>query len=143
LISRRADRLFDTVRTKAIVAVGSNIEPERNVRSAIALVALDHQLLGTSSLGWTEPAGIKEQPLFLNGALLVETDLDEGAFRLYLKKLEDLLGRERYGPKAGPRKIDLDLVVWGRSVVQKDCLEASYIRPFVLELVERFRIDIE
>jgi 2-amino-4-hydroxy-6-hydroxymethyldihydropteridine diphosphokinase len=131
------------VKTKAIIAVGSNIEPERHVKSAITLVEQDHNLLGTSSFKWTEPAGIKEQPFFLNGALFIETDFDESALRQYLKTLEDLLGRERGGPKAGPRKIDLDLVVWDRYVVQKDCLEAGYIRPFVQELVDRFRIDIE
>lgn len=126
----------------AIIAVGSNIEPERHVERARRLLSREHELVAESTWRWTAPVGISDQPDFLNGALLVRTELDEDAFRGYLKEVESRLGRDRSGPKFGPRVIDLDLVVWERRVVHRDYPAQTHTREPVDELLGAYEIDL-
>ena len=58
--------------------------------------------------------GIVEQPRFLNGALVLETELGPLELMRELLAVERAMGRERVGavPK-GPRVIDLDLLLYG------------------------------
>ena len=55
-----------------------------------------------------------EQPRFLNGALLLETELGPQELMRELLGVERAMGREREGAVAkGPRVIDLDLLLYG------------------------------
>jgi len=129
-------------RHRAVIAVGSNIEPEIHTRRAEEILAAEHELLGRSRFHRTAPVGFTDQPDFLNGAFFVATDLDRDAFVLYLKGVEDRLGRQRGPIKAGPRTIDLDLILWDERVVHRDYHHAPYTRRPVLELVERFGLIV-
>lgn len=117
---------------RAVVALGSNVEPRVNVRAALARLAADHDLRATSDFHTTEPVGpIRDQPDFVNGAALVATDLGRDGFEAYLKDVERDLGRDRQGEKWGPRRIDLDLVVWNGRVVDEDVYARRYLRDEV------------
>ncbi len=62
----------------------------------------------------TEPVGYVDQPKFLNGALLLETELDPLDLLHALLEIERAMGRDRAGIVAnGPRVIDLDLLLMG------------------------------
>jgi len=77
---------------------------------------------------------MENQPDFLNGAALIETERSKDEFNFYLKNLEDRLGRDRSLPKFGPRTIDLDIVVWNGEVVDDDYNTRDFLRAAVAEL---------
>jgi 2-amino-4-hydroxy-6-hydroxymethyldihydropteridine diphosphokinase len=111
----------------AAIAVGSNLDSrfgdrEANLREAVRRIGALGEVRVVSSFYDTEPVGYLEQPRFLNGALLLETELEPVALMRGLLGVERAMGRERVGAVAkGPRVIDLDLLLCidrnGRDVV--------------------------
>jgi 2-amino-4-hydroxy-6-hydroxymethyldihydropteridine diphosphokinase len=65
-----------------------------------------------SSLRETAPVGYLDQPPFLNGAARLVTELSAPELLRVLLDVERQLGRERSGPRFGPRTIDLDLLLY-------------------------------
>lgn len=100
----------------------------------LAILATDCHLIQLSKLVRTSPLGIENQPDFVNGAAAVETEMDQIAFKSYLKSVEDRLGRDRTLPKFGPRTMDLDIVVWNGEVVDDDYYSRDFLRNAVAEL---------
>lgn len=120
---------------ECIIGIGSNIDPEQNVESALFFLRQEHQLIAVSTLIKTSPLGIVDQPNFLNGAAKVLTGLQMNDFRSYLKNLEDRLKRDRTAPKFGPRTIDLDIVVWDGEIVDQDYYSRHFLRDAVNEII--------
>jgi 2-amino-4-hydroxy-6-hydroxymethyldihydropteridine diphosphokinase len=102
----------------AAIALGSNLgsgfgDREANLREAVRRVGELGEVSAVSSFYDTEPVGFLEQPRFLNGALLLETNLEPVALMRALLGIERAMGREREGAVAkGPRVIDLDLLLY-------------------------------
>ncbi|MCD5397801.1 2-amino-4-hydroxy-6-hydroxymethyldihydropteridine diphosphokinase [candidate division NPL-UPA2 bacterium] len=124
--------------TKVFLGLGSNLgDREQNIKEALK------QLQGSemarkvtiSSLYETKPEGVKEQPLFLNAVLRMETGLSPRNLLDALQDLERQLGRER-SRKWGPRIIDLDILLYGNLVMKEKDLEIPHPllaeRSFVL-----------
>ena len=80
----------------------------------------------------TKAVGITDQPDYTNGAVKINTERDRKELTKLLKSIEDQLGRDRTGPKFGPRTMDLDIVVWNGEIVDKD----YYTRDFLQKSVE-------
>jgi 2-amino-4-hydroxy-6-hydroxymethyldihydropteridine diphosphokinase len=131
------------VRGVAAIALGSNLESrfgdrEASLREAVRRIGGLGEVRAVSSFYDTEPVGYLEQPRFLNGALLLETDLEPGALMRGLLSIERAMGRERVGAIAkGPRVIDLDLLLYGDVVMATEELTLPHPemqeRRFVLE----------
>ena len=127
--------------TKAFVGIGSNLgEPERQIAAALDLLRAEDgiDLVAVSSLRETEPVGYRDQPNFLNGAAVLETELSPRELLDRLLEIERQLGRERgAGPRFGPRVIDLDLLLYGGETVDEPGLTVPHPRlaerRFVLE----------
>ena len=120
---------------RAVIGAGSNMDPENNIAAAKKILAAEQQLLKFSNFIKTKPIGFKNQPDFLNGAFLIETELDQSALKAYLKEVEDRLGRVRTENKFGPRTIDLDIAVWNGEVVDEDYYTRDFLRKAVEELI--------
>ena len=107
----------------AAIALGSNLDSpvgdrEANLREAIKRLKALGEVRAVSSFYDTEPVGYVAQPRFLNGALLLETDLGPAELMRALLAVERAMGRDRTGTVAkGPRVIDLDLLLYGDAVV--------------------------
>lgn len=125
-----------------IVSVGSNIDPQSNVRRAREILEAETEVRGESALIWTEPVGFQDQPDFLNGAYLIATALDRAAFKVYLRSVEDRLGRVRGPIKSGPRTIDLDIIVWDGEIVHDDYFSRQYVTIPVNELIGSHAISV-
>jgi 2-amino-4-hydroxy-6-hydroxymethyldihydropteridine diphosphokinase len=143
----------DRVRGLAAVALGSNLKSsfgdrEANLREAVRRIGGLGEVRAVSSFYDTEPVGFLEQPRFLNGALLLETELEPVALLRGLLGVERAMGRirggrEREGALAkgaiakGPRVIDLDLLLYGDVVMAAEELRLPHPemqeRRFVLE----------
>ncbi|MDE0214386.1 MAG: 2-amino-4-hydroxy-6-hydroxymethyldihydropteridine diphosphokinase [Deltaproteobacteria bacterium] len=120
---------------RAVIGVGSNIEPERNVPEARRHIAHRHVIVAASPFVQTRPVGCVDQPDFTNGALLVETPVDRERLRADLKAIEALLGRRRGEKRYGPRTIDLDIVVWNGRVVDPDFHTREFLRQAVMAVL--------
>lgn len=105
------------------VAVGSNINPEENVRKAVRLLAHNTRIIGISTVYLTEPEGRPEQPPFYNLVVEVETEMppEDLKYRV-LRVIENELERIRTTDKYAPRTIDLDLVLYDDLVLQTEDL---------------------
>ena len=119
---------------QCIIGIGSNVDAEKNIRRALEFLGASFPILGISEMIETEPIGIKNQPKFTNGAVKIETGLEQNELQQYLKKLEDQLGRDRSLPKFGPRTIDLDIIIWNNRVVDDDYYERDFLRKSCAEL---------
>lgn len=110
-----------TSRHLAYLSIGSNIDPERNLRAAIARLRDLGDLQAISSVWETKPVGYTNQPDFLNAAAVLATPLSAPDLKSHgLTPIERALGRDRSRFKHGPRTIDLDLVLFNRDILEFD-----------------------
>jgi len=121
-------RVVDPV--TACVAFGGNVGAvQENLHRALAAVAAlpATRLTRVSSLYRTAPVGVEDQPEFVNGALVVETRLAPRALLAALLGIEATLGRTRE-VRWGPRTVDLDLVLYGDTVLNEEDLALPHPR---------------
>jgi 2-amino-4-hydroxy-6-hydroxymethyldihydropteridine diphosphokinase len=114
----------------ACVAFGGNVGAvQENLRRAVAAVAAlpRTRLLRVSSLYRTAPVGVEDQPAFINGALAVTTRLPARELLAHLLGIEQALGRTRE-VRWGPRTVDLDLILYGDTVLDADDLVLPHPR---------------
>jgi 2-amino-4-hydroxy-6-hydroxymethyldihydropteridine diphosphokinase len=117
--------------SRAYIALGANLgDRERTIRLALERLDAHPQISveRVSSLRETDPVGYEDQPRFLNGAALVETDLGPRDLLTVLLDLERDLGRTRHGPRLGPRPIDLDLLLYDDRVLDEPGLTVPHPR---------------
>ncbi|WP_303925258.1 2-amino-4-hydroxy-6-hydroxymethyldihydropteridine diphosphokinase [Draconibacterium sediminis] len=117
-----------------IIGIGSNINADENIAKMLEILNQEVKVLEVSSMIKTKPIGIKDQADFTNGAVKVCTTLTEPDLKKLLKLIEDRMGRDRTGPKFGPRCIDLDIAVWNGEVVDEDYYTRDFLRKSVEEL---------
>lgn len=109
--------------TQAFVAVGSNIDPEKNVLEALCLLAGSCRVTGISTVYRTDPDGRPHDPPYYNCVVRVETVLSPVEFKLsVLRRIEDGLGRVRTPDRSDNRTIDLDLILFGSATVSSPAL---------------------
>lgn len=133
-------------RSRAFIALGSNLRPRSaNLRAALGHLRRVAEVRSVSTFHRTEAVaerGVRAtDPEFLNAAAALETDLDAHALLAALLGIEAALGRDRTAGAAGPRTIDLDLLLFGDCIIDAPGLVVPHPRMhrrrFVLEpLVE-------
>jgi 2-amino-4-hydroxy-6-hydroxymethyldihydropteridine diphosphokinase len=99
---------------RVAIALGSNLGDRRHhLETAIDLLLPHLRQALVSTFLDTEPEGVPdEQPRYLNAAIVGEAQLEPTALLKRLLSIEEQLGRTR--PYWGaPRKIDLDLILYG------------------------------
>ena len=119
------------------LSLGSNLgDRATNLRTAIEHLGELGAVVGRSSLYETEPVEMERQPWFLNCVVALETELMPKQFLARTITIEQKMGRRRTQPK-GPRTIDIDILLFGGSVVDTSALTiphpAMHERRFVLE----------
>ena len=111
--------------TLAYVGLGANLgDREASIRRAAELIGATR----LSPVIETEPWGYADQPRFLNAVAEIDTDLSPRALLDRLLEVERELGRERTGPRYGPRTIDLDLLLYGDERVDEPGLQVPHPR---------------
>ena len=123
--------------TRAAIGLGSNMgRREEHLASAVAQLAALGAIVARSSWYETEPIGGPEQGPYLNGVVVVDTDLDPNELLQAMLEIEKREGRERR-LRWGPRTLDLDLLLYGEEDVTRDGLTVPHPemtkRRFVLE----------
>jgi 2-amino-4-hydroxy-6-hydroxymethyldihydropteridine diphosphokinase len=125
---------------RAFAGLGANLgDREATIRRAVELLgaAPGVSVVALSTLRETDPVGYVDQPRFLNGAVELETTLAPRELLDALLAVERALGRERTGPRFGPRTIDLDLLLYGDERIDEPGLRVPHPRlherAFVLQ----------
>ncbi len=121
----------------AYLSLGSNLgDRAANLREAIARLDVAGPVQATSAFYETQPVDVPDQPWFLNCVLLIETEVTPRELLNLALAIEKAMGRLRTGAK-GPRKIDIDIVLFGDQVVDEPGLTiphpSMHLRRFVLE----------
>ena len=122
-----------------VIGVGSNINPENNIRLAKQKISSEVRLIRSSTLVFTKPIGYEDQDDFLNGALLIETELEKESIEEILKNIEAELGRKKSLNKFGPRTIDLDILLWNDEIMDSDVYSRNVLKESILELLPDFK----
>jgi 2-amino-4-hydroxy-6-hydroxymethyldihydropteridine diphosphokinase len=111
------------------LSLGSNVgRREANLRAALdRLPSVAVRPTRVSPVYETEPVDYTNQPWFLNLVVEAETDLFPVQLLTRLERIEHDLGRVRTVAK-GPRTIDIDILLYGHSVVRRRDLEIPHPR---------------
>ena len=102
--------------SRAYLSLGSNLEPQANLRSAIDALRGHFETVVMSPVYRTRAVGFEGNDFF-NAAAVVETDLEPLALNEWLHALEDAHGRDRSGPRHGDRTLDIDIVLFDERVL--------------------------
>lgn len=134
------------MRKTVYLSLGSNVgDREANLRAAREKLAAFCEVTAVSAYYETEPVEYLAQPWFLNCAVAMTTDLMPRQLLAWLQKIEHAMGRKRTVAK-GPRVIDLDILLFGSSVVDTPQLTiphpAMHERRFVLEPMAEIAPDV-
>jgi 2-amino-4-hydroxy-6-hydroxymethyldihydropteridine diphosphokinase len=121
----------------AYLSLGSNIgDREAQLRDALGRLGASGRVVAVSSVYETEPVELTQQPWFLNCAVALETRQNPQGLMAAILKIEEEMGRRRV-QKKGPRSIDIDILLFGDTIVESRELTvphpAMHERRFVLE----------
>jgi 2-amino-4-hydroxy-6-hydroxymethyldihydropteridine diphosphokinase len=113
----------------AYLSLGSNLgDRAANIERALALLATSGvRMIRRSSLYKTEPVEFTAQGWFLNLAVEVETGLMPRQLLHAIRNVEQEMGRRRI-VRAGPRILDIDILLYGTSIVRTAELEIPHPR---------------
>lgn len=98
--------------TLVYVSIGSNVEPEANVRMGLQALQQRFGELDCSPVYRTEAVGFDGDD-FLNAVIGFATNLPVDELRSVLKAIEQECGRTRAAEKFTARTLDLDLLLYG------------------------------
>jgi 2-amino-4-hydroxy-6-hydroxymethyldihydropteridine diphosphokinase len=130
---------------RAYLSLGSNQDPEANLRGAIAAL---RERFGpiVLSRAYRTPAVGFDGGDFLNAAAIIDSDLDPAALDAWLHALEDAHGRDRSGPRYGDRPLDIDIVFYddrtldgpGHLRIPRDELRHAFVLKPLAEIAPEF-----
>ena len=111
------------------LSLGSNVGDRAALlaRAVEALTAAGVRVVRQSALYATEPVDFPVQNWFLNCVVEAETELMPRQLLHVLQEIERGLGRKKMVPR-GPRAIDIDILLYGSSVVRAADLEVPHPR---------------
>lgn len=109
------------------IGIGSNLgDREKNCSRSVDLLEKNGIVIRQeSSLYETIPWGLRDQPLFLNMVIEVETELKPQELLELLKNVEIEVGREK-SSRWGPRIIDLDILLYDDITINEETLTVPH-----------------
>ncbi|MGA8311243.1 MAG: 2-amino-4-hydroxy-6-hydroxymethyldihydropteridine diphosphokinase [Terriglobales bacterium] len=119
------------------LSLGSNVgDRAANLNAAIERLRTLGEVVAVSSFYETEPVEFAAQPWFLNCAVKLNTEKMPKQLLNAVLEIEKEIGRKRL-KKKGPRTIDIDILLFGNSIIDTKGLTvphpAMHERRFVLE----------
>ncbi len=114
---------------KIFLGLGSNVGDRRATleRGLAALDSPELRVVRVSPIYETEPQGLREQEWFLNLVVEAETSLFPRQLLQRIRRVEREFGRKRSLPN-GPRTLDIDILFFGRTVMETAELQVPHAR---------------
>jgi 2-amino-4-hydroxy-6-hydroxymethyldihydropteridine diphosphokinase len=132
---------------KILLLLGTNFGDLRN-NLMTALNELENnriKVLKKSRIYRTKPWGRVDQPDFLNMGLEISCDYEPLELISVLKQIESLMGRKSESMRWGPRIIDIDIIFYGRQVIESSHLTIPhkdfFNRPFAIKILAEIAPD--
>ena len=124
------------VPVQAFIALGSNINPRKNIEEALNALSRKCTIAALSSFYLSPPLNRPEQPDFINVVAKIKTDQPPFALKYeILRKIEADAGRCRSADKYAARPIDLDILLYGDEQISGSELNIPdpdiCLRPFL------------
>jgi len=128
---------------RVFIGIGSNVNPEANLRKSLWRLSLRVRLLAVSTVYRTRPEGGRPQPDYLDCVAEAETALSPAQLKHgVLHRIENELGRTRGSDSYASRTCDLDLLLYGDTALRTaevivpdpNLTERPYLVAGVLEL---------
>jgi 2-amino-4-hydroxy-6-hydroxymethyldihydropteridine diphosphokinase len=113
--------------TLAYIGIGSNVDPGSHLPSGIERLATRLTLLQISPVYRSAALNLPDAPDFLNAVVSVTTEMPLTSLKAWLREVEAAEGRIRGPDRFAPRTLDLDILLWGETVIDADIT----IRPFI------------
>ena len=111
----------------ALIGIGSNIDPEINLQSALDRLSEQVSIQQLASI-WQTPAVGSDGPDYLNSAVLIESFLSLNHLKTHLLSvIEHDLGRLRSDDKSADRTIDLDILMYDGSCLDDDLWSQAHV----------------
>lgn len=105
-------------RSVVYIGFGANLGDRlATIGESLRLINALGDVSAVSPIYESEPVGYLQQPAFLNGVAQLETGLNPDKLLQRLHEIEQRLGRRRTFPNA-PRTIDLDILFYGRCIIE-------------------------
>jgi 2-amino-4-hydroxy-6-hydroxymethyldihydropteridine diphosphokinase len=124
------------------VSVGSNVEPERHLRTAAVALADRFGLLRLSPVYRNRAVGFEGDD-FYNAVIVLVTDAPVSEVLAELAGIEAANGRRRGEKKFAPRTLDLDLLLYGDAVIEEEGLRIPRDEITRYDFVLRPLLDLE
>ena len=121
---------------QALLSLGSNIDPEKNLPAAVRELGRYGRVRQVSTVWQSLPLGNPDQPDYLNAALWLETSLSARELKENaIAEIETGLGRVRGTDRNAPRTIDIDIMLFNherlrlgqRSIPDPEVLERAFV----------------
>jgi 2-amino-4-hydroxy-6-hydroxymethyldihydropteridine diphosphokinase len=134
--------------TAVYIGIGSNLG-DRQGNCLRAVERMDRitgcRITGCSDWFLTKPVGVEGQEWYVNGVASLVTDISPQDLLKRLLAIEADMGRVRR-EQWGPRNIDLDILLFGREIIQESNLTIPHprmhLRRFVLEPITQLAPDL-
>ena len=125
--------------TTAYIGLGSNLStPIKQVKTAIdEIEKIPHShITNVSSLYLSKPMGPQDQDDYINAVVALDTKLAPLELLDALQTIENEAGRVRKDNRWGARILDLDILLYGNSLIENERLTVPHygmkLREFVL-----------
>jgi len=102
--------------------MGSNIEPERNIRKGIQTMKERFGELFVSPVYESEPVGFKGDN-FYNLVIGFDSEETYSEIAAALHEIEAMFGRSRSNGRLSSRTLDLDLLLYGDLVIKEENIQ--------------------
>lgn len=113
----------------AYIGIGSNLgDPEKNCLEAVDRIGKIPKcaVISLSNLYRTEPVGVNGQDWYVNGVAAVSSGISPEELINRLLNIEADMGRIREGERWEPRVIDLDILLFGKEIIQMEKLTVPH-----------------
>ena len=104
--------------TKVLLGLGSNVNREESISKALNLLADTFVNLKISPTFESTSIGFNGDN-FYNLVVSVDTELSLDEVITTYRFIEDACGRDRTGPKFGPRTMDIDILTYGNLICRE------------------------
>lgn len=123
----------------ALIGIGSNIDPEENIRKAVNLLAQEVDIVACSQV-WQNPAIGSDGPDYLNAAIAIRSQHQlQDLKHLLLLPLESRLERVRKENKNADRTIDLDILIFDGRALDEELWTQAHVSVPCAELMPDFQ----
>ncbi|CAN5304722.1 2-amino-4-hydroxy-6-hydroxymethyldihydropteridinediphosphokinase [soil metagenome] len=135
---------------RAYLSLGSNQQPELHLPRAVDELRERFGEIIVSPFYRTAAIGF-EGPDFVNGAAIIDSDLDPDALDAWLHALEDAHGRRRDVPRFSSRPLDIDIVFYdqlrlrgpGNLEIPRPELQHAFVLGPLAEIAPGFRNPLD